>query len=422
MKPGSRRLLLAATAGMTVVWLIGVGLAASGNKIGDAFALANAQTGAARGQAAPPARGGQAAPPSPAARGQAAYPPGTELSEQAFKNVTALTGIPVDEFMDTMGLFSAALSMCCAECHTGAGTDQVDWALDTPRKRTARRMVTMVAAINRDNFGGRQVVTCWSCHRGRDRPVTTASIDTIYGTPSLEPDDILPRAPTGPSVEQILDKYLQAIGGADRVARLTSYVAKGTSVGFGGFSGGRPVEIYAKFPDQRATIIHTDDGDLTRAFDGRTGWIATPLTLVKEYELVSSELDGARFDAQMAFPGQIKQILTNSRVSFSTTIDDREVEVVQGNGARGLLVNLYFDKQSSLLVRMVRYANSVIGRVPTQVDFADYRDVAGVKIPFRWTYAWVDGRDQFELTEVQPNVPVDAAKFGKPPLPTPRAR
>ena len=405
MKLGSRRLILAA-AGMMVVWLIGVALAAGAGQAG-------------RGQAAP--AGGQAAPAPPAARGPV-YPPGTQMSEQAFKNVTALTGIPVDEFMDTMGLFSAALSMCCAECHTGAGTDTVKWELDTPRKVTARRMVRMVTAINRDNFNGRQVVTCWSCHRGRDRPVTTATIDTIYGTPTLEPDDVLPRAPTGPSVDDILNKYLQAIGGAGPLARLTSYVAKGTSVGFGGFSGGRPVEIYAKFPDQRATVIHTDDGDLTRVYDGRAGWIGTPLTAVKQFELVSSELDGARVDAQMGFPGQIKQILTNPRVSFSTTINDREVEVVQGTGPRGLLITLYFDKQSGLLVRSVRHANSMIGRVPLQIDYDDYRDVAGVKIPFKWVYAWVDGRDQFALTEVQPNVAIDATKFGKPPLPTPRAR
>jgi len=344
------------------------------------------------------------------------------MSEKAFKNVTALTGIPVDEFMDTMGLFSAALSFCCAECHTGAGTDTVKWELDTPRKRTARRMVEMMKAINRDNFQGRQVVTCWSCHRGRDRPVTTVSIDTVYGTPTLEPDDVLTRAPGAPAADVILDKYIQALGGAGPLARLTSYVAKGTSVGFGGFAGGRPVEIYAKFPDQRSTIIHTDDGDLNRAYDGRTGWIGTPLTAVKQFELVSGELDGARMDAQMSFPGQVKQILTNPRVSFSSTINDREVEVVQGNGPRGLLVTLYFDKQSGLLVRMVRHANSAVGRVPLQLDYADYRTVAGVKLPFKWTYAWVDGRDQFELTEIQPNVAIDAAKFGKPPLPTPRAR
>jgi photosynthetic reaction center cytochrome c subunit len=440
-KLGSRRLLLA-VAGMTVVWLIGVALAASGTisagssiasfspsnektapgpgsavPVGHGFALAAGQAAPGRGQAAQGR--GQAAP----ARGQAPTEGGSVaanvMSQDAFKNVTAIINVPVDEFMQTMGIFSAALSMCCAECHTGAGTDTVKWELDTPTKRTARRMVGMMAAINRDNFNGRQVVTCWTCHRGRDRPVQTPTLDTVYGTPTLEPDDVLTRAPGGATPDQVLDNYLKAVGGAAAANRLTSYVAKGNSVGFGRFAGRRPVEIYAKAPDQRATFNHTADGDVARTFDGKTGWISTPLTAVKEFELATGELDGAKFDAQIAFPGQVKRLLTNMRVSFPSTINDREVEVLQGNGPRNLLVTLYFDKQSGLLTRMVRHTTSPVGRAPTQVDFADYRDVAGVKLPYKFIFAWLDGQDTFELTEIQPNVAVDAAKFAKPPLPTP---
>jgi hypothetical protein len=62
----------------------------------------------------------------------------------------------------------------------------------------------------------------------------------------------------------------------------------------------------------------------------------------------------------------------------------------------------------------VRYTNSPVGRIPTRVDYSDYRDVGGVKMPFKWTVTWLDGRETFELTDVQPNVAIDAAKFGKP--------
>src|SRR5262245_26632399 len=95
------------------------------------------------------------------------------MVEDVFKNVQALKGIGVADFMLTMGILPAAVGSDCVGCHPSAGTDHVDWAFDTPRKRTARRMVEMVAALNRDNFNGRQVVTCWTCHRGRDKPVTT---------------------------------------------------------------------------------------------------------------------------------------------------------------------------------------------------------------------------------------------------------
>jgi len=297
----------------------------------------------------------------------------------------------------------------------------VDWSLDTPRKRTARRMVLMVAAINRDNFGGRQVVTCWSCHRGRDRPVTTPSLDTVYGEPTLEFDDVLTPAQRVPSVDQVLDKYVQALGDAQKVAAVTSFIATGKSTGYRGFGGGGVVELAAQTPDKRATHIsfpeYPDRGVSVRTYDGRTGWIATPLAVVPKYELGGSERDGARIDAQLSFPAQIKQALTDLRVALPTTIDDKDVTVLQGNGPNGTLATMYFDEKTGLLVRMVRYGRSPIGRVPTQVDYSDYRDVGGIKFPFRWTFAWLDGRDQFEFNGVRFNVPIEAATFGEPRLP-----
>src|SRR3989449_10032600 len=230
-------------------------------------------------------------------------------------------------------------------------------------------MVTMVATINRDNFGGRQLVTCWTCHRNRDKPLVTPVMATIYGTPPFEPDDIVVQAPGAPSAESLLDKYIQASGGAQRLAGLSSFAGRGTSVGFGGFGGGGDVEIVAKAPDKRSTITlfkqETGRGDQIRSYDGRTGWIRTPLNVLGEYQLSGSDLDGARFDAQLSFPGQIKQILRNVKTGPPTTIADlpnrdaspdvaeqnHSVNVVQGTGPRDLLVTLYFDTQTGLLLR-----------------------------------------------------------------------
>jgi photosynthetic reaction center cytochrome c subunit len=359
------------------------------------------------------------------------------MAEQVFKNVQALKGISVDDFLQTMGLMAAALQFDCSDCHVGAGTDKVDWAADTPRKRMARNMVNMVANINRDNFGSRQMVTCWTCHRNRDKPLATPVMATIYGMPPYEPDDVIVQSPLASSADSILDKYIQAAGGAQRLAGLTSFAGKGTSVTFGGFGGGGAVEIVAKAPDKRATIIlfkqETGRGDQIRTYDGRTGWVRTPLNVLGEFQLAGGDLDGARFDAQLSFPGQIKQILTNLKSGPPTSITDlpapssqsslqqdvstgqtHVVDVVQGTGPRGLLVTLYFDKETGLLLRELRYSNSPIGRVPTQIDFADYRDINGVKLPFRITYAWLDGRDSIVLNEITTNVPIDEAKFGRP--------
>jgi hypothetical protein len=352
------------------------------------------------------------------AGGQAAAQTKPMMVDDVFKNVQALKGISVDDFILTMGIMSAAVGSDCVGCHPSAGTDHVDWALDTPRKRTARRMVQMVTAINRDNFGGRQVVTCWTCHRGRDRPVITPAMDTVYGEPTLEFDDVLTPATGVPSVDQVLNKYLEAIGGAQKVASITSFAVTGKSVGYRGFGGGGVVEVFAQAPDKRATYIHfpeyPDRGDSVRTYDGRTGWIATPLAVVRKYELGGSERDGARLDAQLSFPAQIKQVLSDLRVGPPTTIDDKDVQVVQGNGPNGTLATLCFDEASGLLMRMVRYTRSPIGRVPTQVDYSDFRDVGGIKFPFRWTFTWLDGRDNFEVGDVKLNVAIDSAKFGQP--------
>jgi hypothetical protein len=369
---------------------------------------------------------------------QAQPPAAQKTSDKVFKNVQVMKGVPIDDFMGTMGIMCAALGFDCSDCHTAAGTEKVDWAADTPKKVRARRMFEMMTAINRDNFSGRQVVTCWSCHHGRDRPATTPTLEHMYGPASQEMDDVLTQMPGQPAAGQIVDKYIQAIGGAERLTGLKSYIAKGVSVGFGGFGGAGQVEIYARFPDQRSTLIafpKNPDRHTTRTYDGRVGWLETPLTILGEYELTGGELDGARLDAQLSFPAQMKQALTNLRVSLPTTISDlpapssqassdismvaigqdRLVNVVQGTGPRGVLATLYFDQETGLLLRMVRYGKSPVGRVPTQVDYGDYRDVGGIKMPFRMIFAWMDGRDAVQLSEIRTNVPIDAAKFVPPP-------
>ena len=129
------------------------------------------------------------------------------------------------------------------------------------------------------------------------------------------------------------------------------------------------------------------------------------------YELSGSELSGARLDAQLTFPGQIKNVLANLRVGEPVTVNDKDVQAIQGDGPDGVVASLYFDEKTGLLVRTIRYGRSPIGRISTQVDYDDYREVSGVKIPFKYTSSWLDGRDSFELSNVRINVPIDAAKF-----------
>jgi hypothetical protein len=170
-------------------------------------------------------------------------------------------------------------------------------------------------------------------------------------------------------------------------------------------------------------IVHTDAGDRTTTFDGSNGWMAAP-AMDKPFPVITytgGDLDALRLDAVLSFPAGIKQAMTTPRVG-SSSIDDKDVVVVQGiaNGGRSS-VKLYFDKQSGLLVRRVSFADTIIGRVPIQVDYSDYRDVAaaGVKLPFHVITTWTDGRSDVLLTSAETNVAIDAAKFNQPPPSSP---
>ena len=345
---------------------------------------------------------------------QTGQAPKPQMAEEAFKNVTALKGIPVDEFMDTMGMISAALGLNCLDCHT-PDSDQAwtKFAIDTPMKVTSRKMIQMVAAINKDNFAGVRNVTCWTCHRGDLKPSTLPDLTVQYSPPAEDLNAVQIRPGSGgPSADEVFNKYYQALGGTQRLGALTSFTAKGTYDGFDTHHTKVPVDLYAKAPNQRALIIHTAFADRTWSYNGEEAWVAAIEKPMPLMPLTGGNLDGQKIEAMMSFPMQIKQAYSTWRAG-TATMGDKDVRVLQGTNPRQQPLNLYFD-DSGLLVRMTRFADTPIGRVPSQIDYSDYRVVAGVKIPFKWVETWTDGQVTIEWTNIQPNVAIDAAKFGRP--------
>jgi len=338
------------------------------------------------------------------------------MAEQVFKNVRVLKGIPVDQFMATMGFFSASLGETCTDCHSAeSGGNWDKYADDNPRKNTARAMIGIMNAINKNYFGGKREITCYSCHRGVERPDVTPNLADLYGPPpSKEPDELREPAAKALSADQVLDKYILAIGGAEQLAKLSSFAAKGTYQGYQDEK--YPVNVFAKAPNQLSTVIHTAAGDSSTTYNGSTGWIAGPATErpVTLLELTGGELAGAKLDAALWFPAQVKPALSQWRASSSATIDGRDAAMIQGTSDGRYPVNLYFDSKTGLLARVVRYSDSPVGLNPTQIDYADYRDVAGVRMPFRITVTWLDGKSTTEFSEIQPNAAIEAAKFAKP--------
>ena len=166
-------------------------------------------------------------------RGQAGQGPRPQMAEEVFKNIPVLRGIPVDEFMDTMGMIAAALGLNCLDCHTSDADKSWDrFAADTTMKITARRMIQMVNTINKENFKGVRMVTCYTCHRGDLKPKIVPSLIVQYSAPMEDPNEVeIPPNSKG-NPDEIFNKYLNALGGTQRLSRFTSYTAKGTYVGF----------------------------------------------------------------------------------------------------------------------------------------------------------------------------------------------
>ena len=255
-------------------------------------------------------------------------------------------------------------------------------------------------------------MSCFTCHRGQYRPEVVPSLALQYGEAIEDPSSMRIFPDQRTTADQVLDKYVQALGGAARLAALTSFSATGTFEGFNTGSNQYPIEIFAKAPDQRTQIVHAPNGDGIKTYDGRDGWVAEGWRPLPLMALTGGNLEAARLEALIAFPAGLRRAFSQWQVS-STTIDDRTVRLLQASNAGQLPVNFYFD-EAGLLVRVVRWNRTAIGTVPMQFDYADYREVAGVKMPFRLKVTWTDGQNTIALAAVRPNVPMDAQRFAAP--------
>jgi len=338
---------------------------------------------------------------------EAANAAGPKKAEEQFKNIQVLKGIPADQVFPTMQFITASLGVECDFCHV-QGAFEKD---DKKNKQTARKMMQMMLAINKDNFEGQRAVTCNSCHRGNAKPLA------IPAVMSEEPKDAMggpkpaeTKENAGPAADQLLEKYVQAAGGAAAIEKVNSRVMKGT-IDFGEKS--LPIDIFSKDPDQRISFTHMPEGDSVTAFNGHEGWLGTP-GRPGVREMHGSELDAAAIDADLHLATHLKPMFSEMRVEGSEKIGDHEAYVVVGQRAGRPPLRLYFDEQSGLLVRLIRFGDTALGLLPTQIDYADYRDTNGVKIPYRWTLARPSGRFTIQVSEVKQNIPVDDAKFVKP--------
>jgi outer membrane lipoprotein-sorting protein len=346
--------------------------------------------------------------------GQKASAQAQPMAEEVYSDVQVLKGIPVDEFNDTMGMFASALLLDCVGCHSPDITHDTEaFAVPTPRIQRARQMVVMMNTINRTYFGGEQRVTCFTCHNGDYFPGQAPSLRLQYSELVDDPHPLRFFAAVGaPPAEEVFARYTQALGGTEQLASITSIAAKGTYAGFDTLGRAVPMEFFAAAPNKRAMIAHGAGSDFMWSYDGTAGWRYQPDTPVPLLSLTGSSLLGAGIDAMASFPAQFQEAFAEWQVGYGDVGDD-QVEVLRGSNLEQHPVELSID-DAGMLRRLLRWTDTGAGPVPVQTDFSDYREVNGVQMPFHWVVTWTNGQSTIQLTELEANVEIDDARFGRP--------
>ncbi|HUQ32514.1 MAG TPA: c-type cytochrome [Pyrinomonadaceae bacterium] len=352
-------------------------------------------------------------------RGHAQQPPlqqGDKPVEQTRKNIKVLNGLPDSQLIPVMQFISSSLGVDCAYCHTPPQFEKDD----KPTKTIARQMIQMQLAINRDNkaiFGDTGAVTCYTCHRGQTEPQLMPKLPHME-QPSAGQSEAKPSTEPLPTVDQVLARYAQAMGGEAAFKKLSSRVMKGMQTGADGNSV--PFETYQVAPDKLYTVLTSKQGPMMTGYNGTIGWQKGPRG---QRQMAGGQLEGMRQAADFYSDFKLKEIYPNLTVAGREKIGDRETVVLVSKPSSSRTHKLYFDAQTGLLVRILNILNTIIAPVPSQLDFEDYRDVDGVKLPFIIRSSPVEAHDAWtrKFTEIKHNVTVDDAKFNPPPAPAPVA-
>ena len=341
--------------------------------------------------------------------------------DQTRKNIQVLKGLPDSQLGEVMQFIAVSMGRRCDFCHVNKGGNNWVWESDDKEEKlTARKMMTMVLGINKDNFRGSPAVSCYTCHRGRNSPMSIPSFPLPTPAPRTQPQAATTPGqgaatpsptPAPPTADQILAKYVAALGGQSAIDKMKTLVMKGTFTGFNGVA--LPYEVSMVMPDKFYINVTAQQGTIERGFDGKVGWEKGPGGV---RELVNPVLDDLKSAFLFFHNIKLKEQFTRLRGGRKEKIGDRDVIVVNGTTADNRREQLFFDAETDLLLRRISYTETPIGVIPYQTDFEDYRDVDGVKIPFTMKISSVEPGlvSTRKYTEIKLNVPIDDSKFKMP--------
>ena len=322
-----------------------------------------------------------------------------ETAGQHFKNIKVLNEMPADQLGKVMNIFSASLGVNCNYCHV-----EGDFAKDgKEEKESAREMIKMNLALNKDYFNGRTEISCNTCHQGHTHPQSAINFDAP--APELRPK----QPDVKPTIDQILAKYETAVGGKDALAKITSRTMTANRVEPNGTI--EPEEIAQK-GGKLLIVTKYPQTAVTEAFDGTDAWKRAGANDIK---LKPDEAEQIKRAAQISAFADLKTIYPKIDYRLTDKIDGREVYLVLATTANNSRERLYFDAESGLLVRRIATTPTILGNYQYQVDYADYKDFGGVKLPMTVRYAMPNISWTRKITDVKINAGVDDAKFNAPP-------
>ena len=344
--------------------------------------------------------------------------PQVRPAQQPYKNVQVLRDLPPNQMTQTMHLIQGQIGVECQFCHIWEEWERED----KPMKQVARRMLAMVASLNKNSFGGAQVVTCYTCHRGSPTPVSTV----ILPVPRPPSVDNPPPAPVLPMVDEILRRYVQSLGGEAAVRKVTTRVVRGKRdipTGPGGMIPmAADVEMYQKTPNLTLNVYKTEKFTISDGFDGTAAWSKniTGNVVTLQSPDQSRTTRGADFYA----PLNIAEQYTRLTVVGIERVNGRDAYVVVGTLAGDTPERLYFDVQNGLLLRRATTLPTGVGTSPYEVNYEDYRVMkSGARFPFLIRMNPAGPRTEipttstFRVLSVRENVALDDALFGRPSAP-----
>lgn len=328
-------------------------------------------------------------------------------AEEVYKNIQVFKGLPNSHLLSAMFFMAGSLQVTCDHCH-----NEEDFSRDDKlAKRTARKMILMDRQLNESQFQGRQMVSCNTCHRGQSPPLASLNFAEIVephrngpGSQSLEPEL--------PTAEELFERHLQAVGGKAALEKIHSRIMKGTRFSSEGWTS--PIEIDEQAPDKWMDSF-TVQTSFRNVFDGLHGWNQDDQGV---HDQTGGDLSSLKQDADFYRDLMMGKMFPNARTIGKRNVNGRVCYLVQAESAEGDTRELYFDIETSLLVRIVRFDGSPFGPLPNAVDYADYRQLNGIQVPYTVSHLRPDFSLRDKFSDIKQNVSIAPNAFDKPANPT----